>query len=77
MVSFVNFARIASICGFSSWYIAWLLFLLRHLAKFEFPARIPNKTCLNICFNLSAQMFMVKTVSHLSPSLSDSSIFQM
>ena len=27
MVSFVYFARIASLwCGFSSWYIAWLLF---------------------------------------------------
>ena len=48
MVSFVNFAMIASMCGFSSWYIAWLPFSLRLLAKFEFPARISNKTCLNV-----------------------------
>ena len=47
MVGFVNFAGVASnLCGFSSWYIAWLLFSLRLLAKFEFPARISNKTCL-------------------------------
>ena len=45
IISFANFAR----CGFSSWYIAWLLFSLRLLAKFEFPARISNKTCLNLC----------------------------
>ena len=42
------------LCGFSSWYIAWLLFSLRLLAKFEFRARISNKTCLNalkrLCF---------------------------
>ena len=34
-------------CGFSSWYIAWLPFSLRLLAKFEFPARGSNKICLN------------------------------
>ena len=38
--------------GFSSWYIAWLLFSLRLLAKFEFPARRSNKTCLNFLFYL-------------------------
>ena len=47
MISFVNFAKIAKhVCGFSSWYIAWLAFSLRLLAKFEFPARISNKTRL-------------------------------
>ena len=48
MISFVNFSMIASICvGFHIGYIAGLLFSLRLLAKFEFPARISNKTCLN------------------------------
>ena len=35
-------------CRFLSWYIAWLLFSTRLLAKFEFPARISNKACLNL-----------------------------
>ena len=50
MVSFVNFARIASICmGFYlNWYIAWLLFSPRLLAKFEFPPQISNKACLDL-----------------------------
>ena len=48
MISFVNFAKDSKhLCGFSSWYIVWLLFSQRLLTKFEFPARIPNKTCLN------------------------------
>ena len=34
--------------GFLSWYIACLLFSPRLLAKFEFHARISNKTCLNL-----------------------------
>ena len=47
MVSFVNFCKDSKyLCGFSSWYIAWLLFPLKLLAKSEFPARISNKTCL-------------------------------
>ena len=45
IISFANFARI-DLCGFSSWYTAWLRFSLRLLAKFEVPARISNKTCL-------------------------------
>ena len=49
MVSFVNFARIASICvGFHLGTLHGDFFSLRLLAKFEFPARISNKTCLNI-----------------------------
>ena len=50
IVIFGNFARIASLllCGFSSWYIAWLLFLLRRLAKFEYPACKSNKTFLTL-----------------------------
>ena len=41
IVSFANFARIASICvGFYLGTLHWLLFSLRLLAKFEFPARI-------------------------------------
>ena len=44
----------------SSWYIAGLLFSLRLLAKFEIPARISNKTCLNL---FSSTIFdMTKTV---------------
>ena len=45
MVSFVNFARIASIC------VVFHLGTLQgcfFLAKFEFPARISSKTCLNL-----------------------------
>ena len=42
MISFVNFARIASIC------VGFGLLSPRLLAKVEFPARISNKTCLNI-----------------------------
>ena len=49
MVSFVNFARIASICvGFYLGTFHGYFFSLRLLAKFEFPARISNKTCLNL-----------------------------
>ena len=39
------------LCGFSSWYIAWLLFSLRLLAKSEVSARTSNKTCLNKLYN--------------------------
>ena len=49
MISFVNFARIASICvGFDLGTLHGYFFSSRLLAKFEFPARISNKTCLNI-----------------------------
>ena len=48
MVSFVNFARIASLCvGFHLGTLHGYIFSLRLLAKFEFPARISSKTCLN------------------------------
>ena len=48
MVSFGNFARIASLCvGLHLLYIAWLPFHQDSLAKFEFPARTSNKTCFN------------------------------
>ena len=47
----VSFEDSKHLCGFSSWYIARLLFSLRLLAKFEFPARISNKTCLNLLSN--------------------------
>ena len=41
MISFVNFARIASICvGFDLGTLHGYFFHLRRLAKFEFPARI-------------------------------------
>ena len=49
MISFVNFARIASICvGFDLGTLHGLLSSPRLLAKFEFPARISNKTCLKL-----------------------------
>ena len=49
MVSFGNYARIASICvGFHFGTLHGYFFSLRLLANFEFPARISNKTCLNI-----------------------------
>ena len=55
-----------------------LLFSLRLLAKFEFPARISNKTCLNVYFNSSAQRFMVKSTQSQTfpgpPSLAQLSI---
>ena len=48
MVSFVNFARIASICvGFHFGTLRGYFFSLGLLAKFEFPARISNKTFHN------------------------------
>ena len=48
MISFVNFAKNSKhLCGFSFWYIAWLFFT-KLLAKFELPARISNKMCLNL-----------------------------
>ena len=51
MISFVNFARIASICvGFDLGTLHGYFFLLRLLTKFEFPARISNKTCLKVSF---------------------------
>ena len=47
MVSFVNFAGMASICvGFILVHCR-VTFSLRLLAKFEFPARISNEPCLN------------------------------
>ena len=47
MVSFVKFARIASISvSFHLGTLPGYFFSLRLLAKFEFPARISNKTCL-------------------------------
>ena len=54
MISFVNFARTASICvGFHLGTLHDYLFSLRLLAKFELPARISNKTCLNHVLNTS------------------------
>ena len=48
MISFVNFARIASICmDFNPGTLHGYFFPPRLLAKFEFLARISNKTCLN------------------------------
>ena len=48
MVSFINFAKIASICvGFHLGTLHGYFFVLRVLTKFEFPPRISNKTCLN------------------------------
>ena len=50
MISFVNFARIASICvGFHLCTLHGYFFSPTLLAKFEFPAGISNKTCLNPC----------------------------
>ena len=49
MISFVNFTRIASICvGFDLGTLHGYFFLPSLLAKFEFPARISNKTCLKV-----------------------------
>ena len=49
MISFVNFARIASICVvFHFGTHCMVTFFTKLLAKFEFPARISNKTCLNL-----------------------------
>ena len=48
MISFVNFARIASLgVGFHLGTLHGYFFSIRLLAKFEFPARTSNKTCLN------------------------------
>ena len=48
MVSFVNFARIglASV-GVFIFVHCMVTFSLRFLARFEFPTRISNKSCLN------------------------------
>ena len=49
IISFANFARIASICaGFHLGTLHDYFFSLRLLAKFEFPARILNKTGLKL-----------------------------
>ena len=49
MVSFVNFARIANTCvGFHLGTLHGYFFSPRRLAKFEFPIRISNKTCLDL-----------------------------
>ena len=49
MVSFVTFARIASICvSFHLGTLHCYFFPLGLLAKFEFPARISNETCLKV-----------------------------
>ena len=49
MVSFVNFARIASICvGFLLGTLHGYFFHQKLLAKSEFPAPISNKTYLNV-----------------------------
>ena len=55
MVSFGNFARIASICvGF---HLGTLHghFFTKTLAKFEFLTLTSNNTCLNICYDWSPQ----------------------
>ena len=62
MISFVNFARIASICvGFDLGTLHGYFFSQRLLAKFEFPARISNKTCLNILENSPFRRSVVDT----------------
>ena len=48
MISFVNFARIASICVVFHFGTLHGYFFTKLLAKFEFPVRISNKTCLNL-----------------------------
>ena len=49
MVSFGNFARIASLgVGFHLGTLHGYFFSTRLLAKFEFPARTSNKTCLKL-----------------------------
>ena len=53
MISFVNFARIASICVDFHLVHCMVTFFNKTLAKFEFPARISNKTCLNLQLNAS------------------------
>ena len=51
MVSFVNFAKIAILgVGFHLGTLHGYFFSQRLLAKFEFPARMSNKTCLNFSF---------------------------
>ena len=51
IISFANFARIASICvGYHLGTLHGYFFSLRLLAKFEFPARMSNKTCLNLLY---------------------------
>ena len=48
MIYFVNFARIAIICvGFDLGTLHGYF-----LAKFEFPARISNKTCLKLSISI-------------------------
>ena len=48
-ISFVNFARIASICmDFNTGTLHGYFFPPILLAKFEFLARISNKTCLDL-----------------------------
>ena len=61
MISFVNFARIASICvGFDLGTLHGYFFQPRLLAKFEFPARMSNKTCLNEKYLKYEKMISVK-----------------
>ena len=49
-VSFGNFARIANLCaGFHLVHLHYMVsFSLKLLAKFEFPLRSSNKTCIDI-----------------------------
>ena len=49
-VGFGNFARIASLCaGFHLVHLHYMVsFSLKLLAKFEFPPRSSNKTCIDI-----------------------------
>ena len=53
MVSFVNFAKIAILgVRFHLGTLPGYFFSPRLLAKFEFPARMSNKTCLNVLFSV-------------------------
>ena len=59
---------------FSSWYIAGLLFPLRLLAKFEFPARISKKSCLNCLAKTHLQYLPDHQMGPLSSWISNNKI---
>ena len=63
MISFVNFARIASICVVFHFVHCMVTLFTKLLAKFEFPARISNKTRLN-CYVQPVWIFVRSSDSH-------------
>ena len=71
MISFVNFCKNSKhLCGFSSWYIAWLLFSPRLLTKFEFPARMSSKSCVNVYQKSTQQGKLVRNSLKLDEKFS-------